>query len=78
MTAEVREIRREELANQGLVELLEKILAQAKCGVIQSAIIIADTRNGQYEYSRNGFPLEKAIGLHARAIHNLNREWDQL
>lgn len=65
----------EERRQEGVIALLEDRLDAARRGELLSVLVLAETKIG-YSYSRVGVEVEKAIGMHSRAIYNLHKDWD--
>jgi len=59
----------------GDIAFMEGILAQFRSGEIIACVLLIEHADG-YRFERVNINIEKALGLHMRSIHNLNREWD--
>lgn len=75
MLAPVQPIRQEALANQDLIDFLEKTLARAKAGELKAIVAIVESREDRYEHTRINVTYEAALGLYTRAAYRLNQDW---
>lgn len=75
--AEVKAVRKEELASEDLVRLFEQSLARARMGELMGVTMVTKTRAGEYEYTRVNMRYELAVGLHQRASYKLMLDWDE-
>lgn len=58
-----------------MLALLRGCIEDVEEGTLTGVLLIGETPMG-YDFTRTNVPIEKAMGLLARAIHRLNREWD--
>lgn len=60
---------------EDLKEYLTDLLSRVDRGEIKGLSCVVEDKH-RYEYKRIGLSYIEALGMHQRALHDLNKQWD--